>query len=81
MTTLNHNLPFTETVPTVERAQGPLSTIAGNAYLRLLSVVMVIAAGVAVLTLAIGVLLDLVLPVVLANEIHALAALFPQRAK
>ncbi|HEV7183500.1 MAG: hypothetical protein ACHP7F_07195 [Actinomycetales bacterium] len=80
MTTLNHHLPVTGAVPKVERAQGALSTIAGNAYLRLFSVVMVIAAGAAVLTLAIGFLLDLVLPVVLANELHALAALFPQTA-
>ena len=81
MTTLNHHLPVTGAVPKAERAQGALSAIAGNAYLRLFSVVMVIAAGAAALTLAIGFLLDLVVPVVLADEIHALAALFPQTAR
>jgi hypothetical protein len=78
MTTLNHHLPLTGTVPTVERAQGALTTVAANAYLRLFAVVMVIAAGAAALILAIVFLLDLVVPILFADEIHALAALFPQ---
>ncbi|MFF1876644.1 hypothetical protein [Leifsonia sp. NPDC058230] len=80
MTTLSHHLPATGSVPTVERAQGALTTVAANAYLRLFAVVMVIAAGAAALILAIALLLDLVVPIVFANEIHALAALFPQTA-
>ena len=78
MTTLNHHLPLTGTVPTVERAQGALTTVAANAYLRLFAVVMVIAAGAAALILAIVFLLDLVVPILFTDEIHALAALFPQ---
>jgi hypothetical protein len=78
MTTLNHHLPLTGSVPAVERAQGALTTVAANAYLRLFAVVMVIAAGAAALILAITFLLDLVVPILFADEIHALAALFPQ---
>ncbi|WP_431278886.1 hypothetical protein [Leifsonia poae] len=80
MTTLNHHLPYTGSVPKVDRAQGALSTFAANAYLRLFVVVMAIAAGAAVLLMAIVLLLDLVVPILFANEIHALAALFPQTA-
>jgi hypothetical protein len=78
MTTLNHHLPLTGPVPQVKRARGALATVAENAYLRLFAALVVIAAGATVLTLAIALLLDVVVPLVFANEIHALAALFPQ---
>jgi hypothetical protein len=77
MTTLNHTIPLTGPVPQVTQARGVLATIAENAYLRLFAVLVVIAAGAAVLVMAIGLLLNAVLPVVFANELHALAALFP----
>jgi hypothetical protein len=80
MTTFNHHLPLTGPVPQVSRAQGALARIADNAYLRLLVVVVVIAAGAAALIIGIGFLLDIVVPVIFADELHALAALFPQTA-
>lgn len=78
MTTLNQHLPLTGSVPQVKRARGALGTIAENAYLRLFAALVVIAAGATVLVIAIALLLDVVVPLVFANEIHALAALFPQ---
>ena len=80
MTTLNHHLPLTGSVPTVGRAQGAPTAVAANAYLRLFAVVMVIAASAAALILTIAFLLDLVVPILFADEIRALAALFPQTA-
>ncbi|GAB3583175.1 hypothetical protein GCM10027406_27230 [Leifsonia lichenia] len=78
MTTLNHQLPFTGAVPQVKRARGVLASIAENAYLRLLSVLVVIAAGAVALAFGIAFVLDLVVPVFFGGELHALGALFPQ---
>ena len=78
MTTFNSHLPLTGSVPQVRRAQGALARIADNAYLRLFAVVVAIAAGAAALIIGIGFLLDIVVPVIFADELRALAALFPQ---
>lgn len=78
MTTLNHQLPFTGAVPQVKRARGVLATVAGNAYLRLLSVLVVIAVGAVALAFGIAFVLDLVVPVFFGGELHALASMFPQ---
>jgi hypothetical protein len=78
MTTLNHHLPLTGPVPQVRRARGALATVAENAYLRLFAALVAIAAGATVLVFAIALLLDVVVPLVFVNELHALAALFPQ---
>ncbi|WP_223693111.1 hypothetical protein [Leifsonia poae] len=78
MTTLNHHLPLTGAVPQVTRARGAFAVIAENAYLRLFTALVIVAAGAVALTLGIALLLDVVVPLFFSNEIHALAALFPQ---
>ncbi len=80
MTTFNHHLPLTGSVPQVTGAQGALARIADNAYLRLFVVVVIVAVGAAALIMGIGFLLDIVVPVIFADELRALAALFPQTA-
>ncbi|MGJ4845569.1 MULTISPECIES: hypothetical protein [unclassified Leifsonia] len=78
MTTLNHQLPFTGSVPQVPRARGVLAAVAENAYLRLFSVLVVIAAGAVALAFGIAFVLDIVVPVFFGGELRALGALFPQ---
>ncbi len=78
MTTFDHHLPVTGSVAQVTRARGALATIAENAYLRLFAVLVVIAAGAVALAFGIALVLDVVVPVLFSNELHALAALFPQ---
>ncbi|WP_454109925.1 hypothetical protein [Leifsonia shinshuensis] len=51
--------------------------MADNAYLRLLSLLVILAAGAALLVLAIGFALDVVVPLVFGNELRALAVLLP----
>ncbi|WP_025159207.1 hypothetical protein [Leifsonia aquatica] len=82
MTTLDHRLTATAPVTRVSgpgrRARGVLATVAENAYLRLFSVLVVIAAGAALLAVGIAVTIDLVVPLVFGDELSALAALFPR---
>ncbi|GAA1448567.1 hypothetical protein [Leifsonia poae] len=80
MTTFDHHLPITGSVAQVTRGRGALATIADNAYLKLFAVLVVIAAGAVALVFGIAFVLDLVVPVLFGNELHALAALFPQTA-
>lgn len=60
------------------RARGTLAGVADNAYLRLLSMLVILAAGAASLVLVIGFVLDVVVPLVFGNELRALAVLFPR---
>jgi hypothetical protein len=83
MTTLGHGLRTaptlgTPSVPVRRRAQGVLAAVIGNAYLQLASALLVVAAGLALLTLAIGLVLNLAVPVVFDAELRALKALLPQ---
>lgn len=78
MTTLNHRLPYTGAVPQDGRARGMLASIAENAYLRLFSALVVIAAGSVALAFGITVLLDIVVPVFFGGELRLLGSLFPQ---
>jgi hypothetical protein len=59
------------------RVRGTLAGIARNAYLRLFLILVVVAAGAAALTVGIGIVLDIVVPLIFGSELHALAALFP----
>ncbi|MGH1524753.1 hypothetical protein ACRAWC_12220 [Leifsonia sp. L25] len=59
------------------RARGTLAGVADNAYLRLLSALVILAAGAASLVLVIGFALDVVVPLVFGNELRALAVLLP----
>lgn len=70
MTTLEHRRPGD-----LSRARGALATVAEDACLRLLATVVVFAAGAAVLAILIGVLLDLVVPLIFGDELRALAVL------
>jgi hypothetical protein len=82
MTTLDHRLTATAPVTQVgvpgRRARGVLAAVAENAYLRLFAVLVVIAAGAALLTVGIVLVIDLVIPVIFGDELTALAALFPR---
>lgn len=78
MTTFDHHLPFTGSVPEVKRAGGVLAALAENAYLRLFSALVLIAAGAAALAFGIVLVLDIVVPVFFGGELRALGALFPQ---
>ncbi|MFJ3394433.1 hypothetical protein [Leifsonia aquatica] len=71
MTTLDHRL-------TVRRARGVLAAVAENAYLRLIAVLVVIAAGAALLAVGIAVVIDLIVPLFFGEQLAALAALFPR---
>ncbi|WP_348789593.1 hypothetical protein [Leifsonia sp. NPDC080035] len=73
MTTLEHRIPLRG----VARNRGVFASLAGNAYLRLIAVLVVIAAGAALLTVGIGLALDVIVPVLFGDELHALAALLP----
>ncbi|WP_223358797.1 hypothetical protein [Leifsonia sp. ZF2019] len=81
MTTLDHRItataPVTQVGAPVRRARGVLTAIAENAYLRLFAVLVVVAAGAALLTVGIWLAIDLVVPLIFGNELNALAALFP----
>ncbi len=59
------------------RARGALASVAENAYLRLFATLVVLAAGAAVLALAIGFTFDIVVPLIFGDELRALAALLP----
>jgi hypothetical protein len=73
MTTLGHSHHPGGSV----RARGTLAGVADNAYLRLLSTLVILAAGAASLVLVIGFALDVVVPLVFGNELRALAVLLP----
>lgn len=75
MTTLDQRLSAQRISP--DRARGTLAGIAQNAYLRLFLILVVVAAGAAALTVGIGLVLDIVVPLIFGSELHALAALFP----
>lgn len=72
MTTLEHRHPGDPA-----RAQGAFAAVAENAYLRLFTTLVVLAAGAAVLAVLIGFLLDIVVPLIFGDELRALAALLP----
>ena len=83
MTTLGHGLRTaptlrTPSVPARRRARGLLSAVAGNAYLQLAVTLVVVAAGLALLTVGIGLVLNLTVPLVFDDELRALKALVPQ---
>lgn len=82
MTTLDHRLTTTSPVPRVSspgrRARGVLAAVAENAYLRLFAVLVVVAAGAALLAVGIAVVIDLVVPLFFGEQLAALAALFPR---
>ncbi|WP_290471244.1 MULTISPECIES: hypothetical protein [unclassified Leifsonia] len=82
MTTLDHRLTATSPVPRVSspgrRARGVLAAVAENAYLRLFAVLVVVAAGAALLAVGIAVVIDLVVPLFFGEQLAALAALFPR---
>lgn len=82
MTTLDHRLTATAPVTRVQvpgrRARGVLAAVAENAYLRLFAVLVVVAAGAALLAVGIAVTIDLVVPLIFGNELTALSALFPR---
>jgi len=71
MTTLEHHQGE------LSRAQGALTTVAENVYVRLFATLVVLAAGAAVLAIMIGFVLDLVVPLIFGDELRALAALLP----
>lgn len=77
MTTLDHTLPRTG-VQRTARARGALAVLTENAYLRLFTVLIVIAAGAALFAVGITFLLDAVLPLIFNDELRALASIFPQ---
>lgn len=72
MTTLEHRHPGE-----LARARGALATVADNAFIRLFATLVVLAAGAAVFAILIGFVLDIVVPLIFADELRALAALFP----
>ena len=83
MTTLGHGLRTAPTLgspsaPARRRARGLLAAVAGNAYLRLAATLVLIAAGLALLTIGIGIVLNVTVPLVFADELRALKALLPQ---
>jgi len=55
-----------------------LAAVAENAYLRLFAVLVVVAAGAALLAVGIAVVIDLVVPLFFGEQLAALAALFPR---
>jgi hypothetical protein len=73
MTTLQHRHHHGGLV----RARGALAGVADNAYLRLFAVLVILAAGAASLALVIGLVLDMLVPLVFGNELRALAVLLP----
>jgi hypothetical protein len=82
MTTLDHRFG-TAAVPVVSvsdgrRARGLLAAVTGNAYVRLFAALVVVAAGASGLVVAMGIVLDLVVPVIFGGELRALSSLFPQ---
>ena len=83
MTTLGHGLRTAPTlgsrsVPARRRARGLLAAVAGNAYLRLGVTLLLIATGLALLTIGIGIVLNVTVPLVFSDELRALKALLPQ---
>lgn len=72
MTTLEHRHPGD-----LSRAQGALTTVAENVYIRLFATLVVLAAGAAVFVVMIGFVLDMVVPLIFGDELRALAAIFP----
>jgi len=83
MTTLGHGLRTaptlgTPSVPARRRARGLLAAVTGNAYLQLAVTLVLIAAGLALLTLGIGAVLNFTVPLVFDDELRALKALVPQ---
>lgn len=83
MTTLSHGLRTaptfgTASVPGRRRARGLLAAVTGNAYLRLLVALVLVAAGAAVLLLGIGLLLNVTVPWIFADELRAVKTLLPQ---
>lgn len=83
MTTLGHGLRNAPTLATPSdrvrrRARGLLAAVTGNAYLQLATALVLVAAGLAVLTVGIGLLLDATLPWIFSDELRALKTLLPQ---
>ena len=83
MTTLGHGLRTAPTLastsaPVRRRARGLLAAVTGNAYLQLAVTLLLIATGLALLTIGIGLVLNVALPWVFDDEFRALKALLPQ---
>lgn len=83
MTTLGHGLRTAPTLaspsePVRRRARGLLAAVTGNAYLQLAVTLVVVATGLALLTIGIGLVLNVALPWVFEDEFRALRALLPQ---
>jgi len=83
MTTLGHGLRTAPTLvspsaPARRRARGLLAAVAGNAYLRLAATLLLVATGLALLMIGIGIVLNLAVPLVFADELRAIKALVPQ---
>ena len=55
-----------------------LAAVTGNAYLQLAVTLVVVATGLALLTIGIGLVLNVALPWVFEDEFRALRALLPQ---
>ncbi|MDR6972378.1 hypothetical protein [Leifsonia shinshuensis] len=83
MTTLGHGLRTAPTLgtpsePVRRRARGLLAAVTGNAYLQLAITLLLIAAGMALLLVGIGFVLDIAVPWVFGDELRALKVLLPQ---
>ena len=83
MTTLGHGVRTAPTLatpsePVRRRARGLLAAVTGNAYLQLAVTLLLVATGLALLAIGIGLALDVVLPWVFEDELRALRALLPQ---
>jgi hypothetical protein len=84
MTTLGHGLRTAPALGTASsatvrrRARGLLAAVTGNPYLQLLVAIVLIAVGAVLLMLGIAALLDVVVPWVFGDELHALKVLLPQ---
>ena len=83
MTTLGHGLRTaptfgTASVPGRRRARGLLAAVTGNAYLRLLLTLVLLAAGAVVLLVGIGLLLNVTVPWIFDSELRAVKTLLPQ---
>jgi len=83
MTTLGHGLRTAPTLglpsaPARRRARGLLAAAAGNAYVRFSAALLLVAVGLTVLAFGIGIVLNVTVPLVFADELRALKALLPQ---
>ncbi|MEV8213612.1 hypothetical protein [Leifsonia sp. NPDC077715] len=83
MTTLGHGVRTAPTLaspsePVRRRARGLLAAVTGNPYLQLAVTLLLVATGLALLTIGIGLVLNIALPWVFDDEFRTLRALLPQ---